>query len=81
VFATPNGGRISTVNGLYVHTATLVMDGAADPAAPGAAITRLPPCRSCLARLTLCCSEGTYYGGTISMLSIKSIEVLGREPA
>jgi hypothetical protein len=27
------------VNGLYVHAATLLMQGAADPAAPGAAIT------------------------------------------
>jgi hypothetical protein len=46
------GGRISTVNGLYVHAATLLMEGAADPAAPGAAITTAlcgnwehpPPC-------------------------------------
>jgi hypothetical protein len=33
------GERISAVNGLYVHAATLLLDGDADPAAPGAAIT------------------------------------------
>jgi len=52
VFERLNGGRISTVNGLYVHAATLLMDGAADPATPGAAITTAlcghwehpPPC-------------------------------------
>ncbi|CCQ47962.1 putative uncharacterized protein [Pseudarthrobacter siccitolerans] len=40
------------MNGLYVHAATLLMDGAADPAAPGAAVTNAlcghwehpPPC-------------------------------------
>ena len=43
---------MSAVNGLYVHAAILLMDGAADPAAPGAAITTAlcghwehsPPC-------------------------------------